>query len=89
VHALVAPVLLRMAGFDAFDLNAETHQTKSLERLNKALGWRRGRHCQSGWRGAGRVNSCSKAVNASYSRVVSSASHRSTKHKAWSVTVSG
>ena len=68
MHALVAAVLLRVAGLDALDaMPSLSHQTESLERLNKALGLAKGTPLSermAGGRPRSR-NSRSKAVKAS------------------------
>src|ERR1700716_2303585 len=67
-----------------------SHQTESLEGLNKPLGLAKGTPLSERI-ASGRPrsrNSRSKAVQARSSRVDSKASHRSRKREAWSVTVS-
>ena len=92
VHALVAAVLLRMAGLDALDGDAEPQPPdRELGEVEQGIGTGEG-DAVVGADGSGRPrsrNSRSKAVKAGSSRVDSSASHSSRKREAWSVTVSG
>jgi hypothetical protein len=77
MHAFVAAVLLGMAGLDPFDGTPSlSHQTESLERLNRPFGLAKGtplseRIAEGKPRS---LKSCSKAVMAGSSRVDSSAS---------------
>lgn len=68
-----------------------SHHTESFDRLNRALGLAKGTPLSERMAiGMPRSrNSRSKAVMAGSSRVESSASHKSKKREAWSVTVSG
>ena len=86
VHALVGAVLLRVAGLlmRSMAMPSLSHQTESLERLNRALGLAKGTPLSERI-ACGRPRSrksCSKAVTARSSRVDSSASQSRTKREA-------
>ena len=80
----MATVLLRMRLMRSMAMPRRSHQTESFERLNRALGLAKGTPLSERMAlGSPRsVNSRSKAVNASSSRVASKASHRSRKREA-------
>ena len=70
---------------------SRSHDTESLERLNRPFGLANGTPLSDliAWGRPRSWKSCSKAVMARFSRVDSRASQSRRKREAWSVTVSG
>ena len=92
VHALVTAVLLRMAGLDAFDGDAEPEPPdRELGEIEQGVGTGEGHAVvgADGERQAALAEQPLEGGDGRSSRVDSSASHSSRKREAWSVTVRG
>jgi hypothetical protein len=92
MHALATAVLLRMAGLDALDRDAEPQPPDGeLGEVEAPVGLAKGTPL-SDRMASGRprsLKSCSKAVTARSFRADSKASHINKNRQAWSVTVRG